>query len=273
MIGFLIGMVAAGLLLFLLYILSTRCKKAGSGMRKLRPYAYAHRGLHNAARPENSLSAFRAAKSAGYGVELDIHLLKDGTLAVFHDHDLSRITGQSGVIEELTAEDLWRYNLLGSIEHIPTFREVLNLFEGKVPMIVELKSDGKNYNALAEAACQMLDSYKGLYCVESFDPRCLQWLRRNRPDVLRGQLTENFFKSPDSKLPGILKFLMTHQIFNFTTQPDFVAYRFSDRKRLSNSLVKKLWGAARVTWTIQTIEEYRMAKKEGWIPIFEGFEP
>jgi len=268
-----IGIALFLILLAVLYVLSTRSKKAGPQIRKLRPYAYAHRGLHNHARPENSLSAFRAAKAAGYGVELDVQLLKDGTLAVFHDFTLDRITGQPGKLEELSAEDLWKYPLSGSNEHIPTFREVLDLFDGKVPLIVELKASGKNHAALAEATCNMLDSYQGLYCVESFDPRCLVWMKKNRPDVVRGQLTENFFKTPSSKLPGILKFCLTHQMFNFITQPDFVAYRHTDRKCLSNGLIKKLWGTARVAWTIKDPADYKAVKKEGWIPIFENFEP
>ncbi len=261
------------LLLAGLYVFSTRCQRSRPAFRKLRPWAYAHRGLHSPGIPENSMSAFRAALAAGYGIELDVHLLKDGNLAVMHDYSLGRTTGMQGQIEDLYTEDLWKYNLEGTSETIPTLRDVLSLLEGKVPVLLELKAEKNNVAALTAKACQMMDAYPGLYCIESFDPRVVRWLRKNRPDVLRGQLTENYFRTKGSKLPGILKFLLANQMLNFWTMPDFVAYRYRDRKCVSNFLVKKLWGAARVAWTIQTPEDFKKARKEGWIPIFENFIP
>ena len=118
----------------------------------------------------------------------------------------------------------------------------------------------------------MLANYQGAYCVESFDPRCVSWLRKNRKEIIRGQLTENFFRS-NSKLPGVVKFLMKYNFFNVATRPDFIAYRFADRKNVSNFLCRKLWGLQGVTWTIRTKEDFDTAVSEGWIPIFENFNP
>ena len=118
----------------------------------------------------------------------------------------------------------------------------------------------------------MLDEYDVVYCVESFDPRCIYWLKRHRPDVIRGQLTENYFKS-GSKLPVVLKFLLANQLENYLTLPDFVAYRFSDRKNLSNWMVRKIWGVHGVTWTLKNKQDFDAAVAEGYLPIFEGFEP
>ena len=260
------------LLLAVLYVLSTICS-GRKDMRKFRSYAYAHRGLHSETKPENSMAAFRSAMNHGYGVELDVHLLKDGNLAVIHDANLLRTTGREGFIEDLEASDLWEYNLEGTPQVIPTFREVLELFDGKVPMIVELKVERNNYAQLCKATCDMLDKYKGLYCLESFDPRAVNWLKKNRPDILRGQLSSNYLKSSPAKIPWILRFCLTHQLLNYLTRPDFVAYKFADRKNLGNFIVKKLWGAPRVAWTVQNEEEFAIAKKEGWIPIFENFRP
>lgn len=266
--------VLAGLLVVLsvLYVLSTRCS-GRKDMRRLRSWAYAHRGLHSETKPENSMAAFRSALNHGYGIELDVHLLKDGNLAVIHDSNLARTTGKDGVIEDLETSDLWEYNLEGTPQVIPTFKEVLDLFDGKAPLIVELKVAGNNYAQLCEKVCQMLDSYKGLYCLESFDPRAVRWLRMNRPELIRGQLAENFLKSPTAKVPWIVKLVMTHQVLNFYTRPDFVAYKFDDRKTLANAIVKKWWGTPRVAWTIENQQDFDTAKKEGWIPIFENFRP
>ena len=184
-----------------------------------------------------------------------------------------RCTGKSGTPEELTAADLKDYPLEGTEETIPLFSQVLELFADRAPIIVELKPVGGNHAALCQAACDMLDGYNGVYCLESFDPRCIHWLKKNRPELIRGQLSEDFVRNPKSPLPLILKFLLTHQLENFLIRPDFVAYKFADRKTPSVFLARKLWGAQGVTWTITKPEDLDTARKEGWIPIFEGFRP
>ncbi len=261
------------LCILLLYVLSTRCRRGHKGLQALQGYAYAHRGLHGNGIPENSMEAFERAKEGGYGVELDIHLLKDGSLAVIHDAQLLRTTGKNGIVEALTAEDLKQYYLEGTQQTIPLFTDVLKLFDGKVPLIVELKCHNNNYAALCKKACVILDSYNGPYCMESFDPRCIRWLRKHRPDVIRGQLTENYFKGTAAKLPWILKFVLVNQMLNFLLLPDFIAYRFKDRKHFSNFLTQTLWGCQSVTWTLTSQAQYKAAVEEGRLPIFEGFLP
>lgn len=256
----------------LLYIFSTACRKGHPALNALQGWSYAHRGLHSEDCPENSMAAFRKALESGYGIELDIHLLRDGNLAVIHDSSLKRTAGADIRIEDLCTEDLKHYKLGHTEETIPEFQQVLDLFSGKAPLIVELKSAGNNYAALTEAACNLLSSYTGPYCLESFDPRCIGWLRKHRPELIRGQLAENFLRSK-GPLPLVLKGIMTFQIANFLTLPDFVAYKFSDRKNLGNLLARKLWKAQGVSWTLKTQEEYETAVKEGWLPIFENFQP
>lgn len=260
------------LLLFLLYALALMGRTNHPGLEKLRGWSYAHRGLHKDGIPENSMAAFRAALQKGYGIELDIHLLKDGSLAVIHDHSLLRTTGCEGNIEDLTESELQNYRLEGTDETIPTFRQVLELFDGKAPLIVELKATNNNHGALVDTAMAQLRDYPGAYCVESFDPRCIRYLKAHYPSVIRGQLAENFMVSKGN-IPTYLKFLLTHQFFNFLLQPDFAAYKFADRNNLGNFLVRKLWGVQGVSWTLKTPEEHKTAVAEGWIPIFEDYEP
>lgn len=261
------------LILVIAYLLAIRCRSGHPGMKDLKGWAYAHRGLHGNGVPENSMTAFKAALDGGYGIELDIHLLKDGNLAVIHDSLLNRTTGAAGHIEDLTTEELKNYRLEGTEETIPEFMDVLTLFNGKAPLIIELKPERGNQAALAEAACKMLEGYKGAYCIESFDPRCITWLKKNRPDVIRGQLTENFFKHRND-LPDYLRFILTHCLYNIASVPDFIAYNFEDRNdSLSNKLCQKLWKAQGVSWTIRTKEDYDTAVAEGLLPIFEYFNP
>ena len=261
------------IVLLTLYVFSTIGRTGHKGLQELRGWSYAHRGLHGRGVPENSMEAFRRAKEAGYGVELDVHLLADGNLAVIHDARLKRTTGAEGLIEDLTTQQLKNYRLEDTEETIPEFREVLELFAGQAPLIVELKCERNNYAALCETACRILDSYDGIYCMESFDPRCVYWLRKNRPDIIRGQLTENYFAAPNSKLPWYLKFVLRNQMLNFLTLPDFVAYKYKDRKTISNTLCRRLWGIQGVSWTLKSQKEYDTALTEGWIPIFEDFCP
>ena len=256
-----------------LFVLSTRCRKGHEGLKALQGWGYAHRGLHGEGVPENSMAAFRASLEGGYGIELDIHLMKDGKLAVIHDASLKRTAGADITIEELTEEDLPNYPLEGTEETIPLFSQVLELYAGKAPLIVELKAEKGNQAALTKAVCDLLEDYEGAYCLESFDPRCVAWLRKNRPNVIRGQLTEDFVHNKRSPLPMVLKFILTHQLENFLTYPDFVAYKYADRKTLSNFIARKLWGAQGVTWTLKSQQEYDTAVAEGWLPIFEGFRP
>ena len=261
------------IILIVLYLLALRCRKDHPVLKDLRGWSYAHRGLHGNGIPENSMAAFRAALEGGYGIELDVHLLKDGNLAVMHDSLLNRTTGEAGRIEDLSTEDLKTYHLEGTEETIPEFMDVLTLFNGKAPLIIELKPENGNHAALAEAACKMLETYSGVYCIESFDPRCVAWLKKNRPDIIRGQLTENFFQDK-SDLSDYLKFLLTHDLLNFLSVPDFIAYKFADRNgTISNRVCRELWKVQGVSWTLRSKEDYDTAVKEGWIPIFEGFRP
>ena len=197
--------------------------------RQLKGWRYAHRGYHDKpAIPENSLPAFRRAIERGWGAELDVHLLKDGTLAVFHDSELKRCTGEEGVLEDLTYAQMKALRLEGTEEQIPTFDEVLALFEGIAPLIIELKTYKGNHRELAEAVCRRLDRYCGLFCIESFDPRAVADVKELRPAICRGQLASDFIKDPED-LPVYQRVILTNLLLNIKARPDFIAFKFEDR--------------------------------------------
>lgn len=260
------------LLIILGYLLALDGRRGHKGLEKLKKFHYAHRGLHGNGVPENSMQAFEKAKQNGYGIELDVHLLKDGTLAVFHDNTLDRVTGISGKVEDLTKGDLKNIHLEGTDETIPELCEVLTLYDGAAPLVIELKPVGGNHAELAKAVCDALDGYDGDYCIESFDPRCLYWLKNNRPEILRGQLSQNFFKAND-KLALPLKIVMTTLVTNFLTKPDFVAFNFKHKNGLPVKICEKLWGLAMVGWTIRDKNTHDKAINDGWLSIFEYFKP
>ena len=164
---------------------------------------YAHRGLHDneSDAPENSLAAFKKAVDAGYGIEMDIQLTKDKVPVVFHDFTLKRICGKEGKVCDYTFQELRELRLCGSEEKIPEFSQVLNLVGGKVPLIIELKVEWMDIS-VCPLVDDMLKNYKGLYCIESFNPLVLFWYRRHQKNVVRGQLSDGFLKSGEFK--GVL---------------------------------------------------------------------
>ncbi len=234
---------------------------------------FAHRGYHQGKEiPENSLAAFARAKNAGFGSELDVHLLKDGELAVLHDSELERMTGQKGIVEALTAGELKEYRLGESEETIPTLSEVLKLYDGAFPLIIELKVYQNNAKELCEKATALLESYQGLYCIESFHPQVLLWLKKHKPQIIRGQLSQDFIKSREGlSLP--LAFAATHMLENLITKPDFVAYKYEDRQNFGNRFAVKKMGRRAAFWTIRSKKELDDCRRQKIWPIFENFEP
>jgi len=245
-----------------------------TGMREteeLKKYVYAHRGYHDKPDiPENSMPAFRRAVTRGWGIELDVHLTKDGKLVVFHDSNLKRITGAEGILEETEWRKLSSLVLEGTAERMPLLDEVLELTEYCSPLIIELKTRG-NRKELARAVCDRLDRYRGLYCIESFDPLAMREVRKYRPEIIRGQLSCDFFKE-DEDLPGWQKLMLSRMWTNVYSKPDFIAFKFEDRSlyALKRNLDK---GLLDVAWTIRSKEDFDYCIKNGIVPIFEQFDP
>ncbi|MGM9599800.1 MAG: glycerophosphodiester phosphodiesterase family protein [Faecousia sp.] len=262
-------------LIGVLYLLSLIGARKHPELSELTAYHYAHRGLHESKLhiPENSLRAFRLAVEKGYGAELDVHLSKDGRLVVMHDESLKRTANVDKSICDCTAEELDGMHLEFTDEKIPYLEEVLPLFEGKTPLIIELKPFRGNHAALARKTCAMLRQHPNLkFCIESFDPRALFWLRRNQPKIIRGQLSCNFLKNRHNLNP-VAAFILTNLMTNFLTLPHFAAYQFEDRSQISLRFCKKLWGVQEFDWTIRCIEDAEAAVRDGAVIIFEHCQP
>lgn len=233
---------------------------------------YAHRGLFDNASqaPENSLAAFRKAVEAGYGIEMDVQLTRDKVPVVFHDFTLDRICGKPGKVCEYTWQELKDFTLCDSKETIPRFDQALKIIKGRVPLIVELKVEWLDIS-VCPIADEILKAYKGLYCIESFNPLVLSWYRRYHNDVVRGQLSDGFIKSGEFK--GVLYFVLQHLMLNWVTKPDFVAYNhlYADvpARRLCRSLYRNMAAA----WTIKSQEELDAARDKFDLYIFDSFIP
>lgn len=230
---------------------------------------FAHRGLfNNMSIPENSMAAFVLAAEKNFGIELDVHITADGEIVVFHDDDLLRMCGVKGKIEEKTLSELRQLRLLNTDEKIPLLTEVLKALENTTPLIVEIKS--LNLGAeVCEKTARILDDYDN-WCVESFNPFCVRWFRKNRPNVVRGQLSCKF-KKEGGFLLQLRNAALGNLLFNFISRPHFIAYNYKNKNRIAFKL-QKLLGAVPVAWTVKSLSALGRIQNEFKVYICENLE-
>lgn len=261
------------LILVLLYLFAIKPRMSGRpDYRPLYGRYYAHRGLHDneSDAPENSMAAFRKAVEAGYGIELDVQLTKDRIPVVFHDESLQRVCGVPGNVRDYTYEELQEFRLCKSGERIPLFSDFLNMVDGKVPLIVEIKIH-EDAGTVCSIADGLLKAYQGVYCVESFHPFAVKWYKEHRPEVIRGQLSGDLSK-PDQ--PESFTYMLVHYLItNVLCRPDFIAYDHRNKNNISRVLCRRLFGALSVAWTIKSQEELDRSRGDYDLFIFEGFLP
>lgn len=262
------------ILLLILYAWLIRSNLPRRELGALAGIHYAHRGLWNQDRPENSLAAFAAAVDAGYGIELDVHLTKDGHLVVHHDNSLQRICGEDVQIEQNDLARIRQARLGKTDETVPTFDEVLALVNGQVPLIVELKVSGKNSDALAKAVYERMQRYEGVWCVESFDPMPIRWFRENAPEIIRGQLAYDEPCKAKSAGDFFLRLVIATLLQNFFSRPDFVAFKAQTESWHTLSMkLMRLMRPHLVAWTIRSQEAMDRCRGRYDLVIFEGFVP
>ena len=233
----------------------------------------AHRGLFDNKNgvPENSIPAFKRAVDQGYGIELDVQLTTDHKLVVFHDESLERMCGADRLLRNCTFNELQEYSLGISREKIPLFEDVLKVVDGKVPLIVEVKAEG-DWKGTTKAMAESMDGYSGCYCMESFHPLAVEWFRKNRPEIIRGQLSTNYFKD-EPKRKWSEKFILTNLLLNFKARPDFIAFNHIWSGSPAYTLCRKLFDVENVAWTIRSQEELEKAKNVFQVIIFDSFIP
>ena len=235
---------------------------------------YAHRGLHQEKNisPENSLAAFKLAVDNGYGIELDVQVTKDLIPVVFHDGDLKRVCGVDKNVRDMSLSKLRKLRLYDSNEKIPTLREVLNLVDGKVPLIVEFKVYNKE-SIDCPIIAEHLDNYKGLYAIESFNPICVLWYKKNRPHIVRGQLANKKIHDNPGFKENILNFTLRNLMFNYLSKPDFIAYNQKFSHLVSYNICRALYKPLTVAYTIKSQKVLNEKKNKFDLFIFEGFYP
>lgn len=236
----------------------------------------AHRAYHDVTvgRPENSRAAVKAAIAAGYGIEIDLQLSRDGVAMVFHDETLERITPRTGRLRDLNTTELDRTLLNASSESIPTFAEILSLIAGRVPLLVELKdqtlrmeqTDGR----LETATIKALQSYDGPVALMSFNPHCLAQLAHLAPHIPRGITTSAYNRDDWTLLPpDVCDRLRSIPDYDHV-KASFISHEADD---LSRPRVAELaaHGAAILCWTIKSPKAEAAARRIAQNITFEGY--
>lgn len=234
----------------------------------------AHRGFFDNVNgiPENSLLAFERSIKYNYPIELDVHVTDDGTVVVFHDYELSRMTGKDGYTVHLKAQDLSSFKLLGTDTHIPTLSETLDFIDGRVPILIEIKTatttkTGKNEAIILE----VLKNYKGEFAIQSFNPFTLEWFANNAPEITRGLLSSYWPKSnPERPKSATVRWALRNMIFAKRAKPNFISH---DVISLPNRHTKKWKHIPLISWVISNQDEYIQALQVSDNAIFQDFEP
>ena len=236
----------------------------------------AHRALHDAkaGRPENSMSAIVAAVDAGYGIEIDLQPSSDHQAMVFHDAKLDRLTGSDGPILAQSASTLAGIHLTGTDEGIPTLSKVLDVINGQVPLLIEIKDQdgalGPNVGMLEAATAAALEGYTGDVAVMSFNPWSVLQMSKLAPDIPRGIVTMDYTETTGGNLDAAERARLTEIPDYDRVGACFISHNHKD---LTHPRVAELKGAgARILcWTIRSPEEEATAREIVDNVTFEGY--
>ena len=222
---------------------------------------FAHRGLHDlaAGAPENSMAGFRAAVGAGFGIELDVRLSRDGVAMVFHDAGLDRLCGRPGLVRDTDSIELGKMTLLGTPETVPTLTEVLAFIAGRAPLLIEIKNSGlEAVEPVAAAVAAAIKDYAGPVAIQAFNPRILAWFQSHAPAVVRGQIID--LKRPDGRFSWLRLAVLRYLLERRHGAPQFLSY---DLERLPAPLAAraKRDGLPLLGWTVRTPAQRARAKQ------------
>jgi glycerophosphoryl diester phosphodiesterase len=229
----------------------------------------AHRGLHDETRPENSLGAIEAAVRQGFPVEIDVQNSIDGRAIVFHDWNLHRLTGLDARVKFTTAAAIGKLRLAGGSEPVPLLEDVLDLVNGRQPLIIEIKNRGRPC-ALEPEVSRILRGYRGTVAIHSFNPFSLGWFRRNHPGLCRGQISCSF---DTDDMAGWKKLILTHYGMNWMSRPHFISHHWKQLPAILPIILRRFLRIPLLTWTVRNLEEQATALQHADNVFFEGYLP
>lgn len=238
----------------------------------------AHRGLHTAAKGiiENTAPAFEAAIAHVYGIECDLQPLADGTPMVFHDSTIDRLIDGRGPIDKLGRADVKKLRYRGQDTRIISFADFLDLVDGRVPLLVEIKSDWEPANKkFLKAIATIAQPYKGPLALMSFDPVVMAQMRDLAPKVPRG-IVSGVYKGEGwwlDRLSAERAYRLTHLLECGPVQPSFISYHVKALPTPVTRFLREGLGMPLFCWTVRTAAERKIAAEWADAPTFEGYLP
>ena len=238
---------------------------------------FAHRGYHSRSLinskniPENSLRAFRLAIENNFSIEMDIHLTKDLEIIVFHDFFLGRLTTKTGFVSSKKSNFIKQAKLCNN-ESVPTIEDALNLIDGRVPILLEIKFSKhlkKNLEGFTTVLEKKLEGYKGDVALMSFSFDVMKYIRKR-----------NFFERFPIGLTTRFTVIesLGNKVKNNKIENEIISNKLQfisqDWKGINNGRIKRLkkLGIAILSWTITSKEIEKSL--EGLVDniTFEGYE-
>ena len=236
----------------------------------------AHRGLHDASRGiiENMPGAVTAAIAGNFAIEVDLQLTADGEAMVHHDDALGRLTEGSGPLLGKTAAELRAVHFRDTSERMMSLADLCALVDGRVPLVIEVKSHFDGDRKLVARMGQVLAGYSGPAAVMSFDPDQVLALRENMPERPRGIIAQANYDDPYwYKLTPEQRRGMLHLRHALRTRPHFVAFWVNQLPAAAPWIARHVFGLPLLTWTVRTAEQRQRAARYADQMIFEGFQP
>ena len=210
----------------------------------------AHRGMHNNKIEENTIKAFQKAIDNNYLIELDVHLTKDKKIVVFHDNDLKRLCNIDKELKNCTLKELNNIKLTKTKDNIPTLKEVLELVNDKVPLIIEIKMDTDK--EIIDYLIEILDKYNGRFAVMSFSQGIMEEIAKKRNNYIKGLLIGRTGKNIIDKFKNIRKIKKL--------KLDFLSVSIN----VANGRFIKFFRIPIIIWTIIRDEEYQKYKNKAY---------
>jgi len=236
----------------------------------------AHRGLHDRAqgRIENSASAFRAAVEAGFAIECDVQITRDGEAAVFHDFTLDRLTTGSGKVADTPMADLRRLTLRDSTDRVGTLADMFQLVAGRSLIVCEIKSTFTGDMRLTERVAALARGYAGPLVVKSFDPRIVRHWNSLHTGIAAGIVAQLDYDHHEyDACTAADKHAMANLLHFGESRPAFVSWKVGDLPSAAPYLCRVGIGLPVMTWTVRTVADIERARAHADQMVFEGFVP
>jgi glycerophosphoryl diester phosphodiesterase len=236
----------------------------------------AHRGLHDASKGiiENTRSAFIAAKTQRFAIELDVQRTMDGEAIVFHDHEVDRLLVGNGHLHAMSLRAIKALPFKASRDHVETLRDILELVAGAVPLVIEVKSLFRGDLRLLDRVIEVTADYSGPFVLKSFDPDIIIALRQKAPHLLRGIVSmSDYGDDPETlHLPKEAMRRLTDLLHFEDTRPDFLSWHVGDLP-CAAPFFGRVLGLPLMAWTVRTTEQVERARRFADQMVFEGFIP